>query len=205
MSNKLANASTLGYAGFAVTLWMVSMINAGWFNPSQQTLDIMLAAVLGGTVMGLAGMMEFSRGRTVDMLQFMAFAAFWWTWTLNAHAVANGAAATTSGFMGWFFLLWAVVAFYLWIASFHAGTGRMLFDLGLWLTMLALAIAGWSNAEGFRILGGYLGLITALIGGYVSAGELLNESYGHTILPVGGMHHDDAQVATPDVRHGMHA
>lgn len=29
--NKTANASTLGYAAFALTLWMASMIHAGWF------------------------------------------------------------------------------------------------------------------------------------------------------------------------------
>lgn len=76
MTDKTANASTLGYAGFALTLWMVSMLNAGWFGVAPAHMDMLLAFVFGGAVMALAGLMEFFRGRTIEMLMFLGFGAF---------------------------------------------------------------------------------------------------------------------------------
>lgn len=187
MSNRLANPSSLGFAGFAITLWMVSMINAGWFGTTTpHNMNLMLAFTFGGTAMALAGLMEYLRGRTLDMFLFLAFGAFWWAWALHSHGAATQAMpATAGGYVGWFFLVWAVVAFYIWIASFRDGTARLLFTLGLWLTFLALAIADWSAASGFTVLGGYLGLITAIIGGYISAADVINTSFERVILPTG--------------------
>jgi len=147
MNQKYANPSTLGYAGFAITLWMVSMINAGWFATSQpHNVDLMLAVTFGGTAMAIAGIMEFFRGRTLDMLLFVAFGAFWWAWALHANASTETAMPAAAGaYLGWFFLLWAIVAFYIWVASFRDGSARMLFTLGLWLSFLALAIADWTE------------------------------------------------------------
>lgn len=215
MNQKFANPSALGYAGFAITLWMVSMINAGWFgaNPSHN-MDLMLAVTFGGTAMAIAGLLEYFRGRTLDMLLFLSFGAFWWAWALHTHATGTAAMpATAGGYMGWFFVLWAVVAFYIWIASFRDGTARILFSLGLWLSMLALAVADWSGANGFTIVAGYLGLITAIIGGYISAADVINVSYERVILPTGESKNpftqtSDAEVARAqdhDITHPAHA
>jgi len=190
MTDKTANASTLGYAGFALTLWMVSMLNAGWFGAAPAHMDMLLAFTFGGAVMALAGLMEFFRGRTIEMLMFLGFSAFWWTWAMHAHASSSDMMRDNAGgYMGWYFLVWAVFAFWIWMGSMHAGTMRNLFMLGLWLSLLALAIADWSGSNGFTMLGGYLGLITALIGGYISAAETVNAGAGHTVLALGD-HHD---------------
>lgn len=187
MSNRLANPSSLGFAGFAITLWMVSMVNAGWFPATApQNMDLMLAFTFGGTAMALAGLMEYFRGRTLDMFLFLAFGAFWWAWALHARSAGTEAMpATGGGYEGWFFLLWAVVAFYMWVASFRDGTARVLFSLGLWLSFLALAIADWVSAPAFTVLGGYLGLITAIVGGYISAADVINTSFQRVVLPTG--------------------
>lgn len=189
MTEKYANASTLGYAGFALTLWMVSMLNAGWFGRSAGHMDLLMAIAFGGGAMGLAGLLEYFRGHTTHMLLFLGFGAFWCAWAVHAHDLGTAMMSPSAGGdMGWFFLVWAVFAFYIWLASMHVGVMRNLFALGLWLTLLALAIADWSGIVGFTILGGYLGLISALIGGYVSAAETINGSAGHDVLPIGAAH-----------------
>lgn len=43
--NKTANASTLGYAVFALTLWMASMIHAGWFAILGGDLGLVTALI----------------------------------------------------------------------------------------------------------------------------------------------------------------
>lgn len=181
--NKTANASTLGYAAFALTLWMVSMIHAGWFSPAERPADLMLAVSLGGSAMAIAGVLAWFRGHTTQMLLFLGFGAFWWAWALNAHATAG--AAPTAGYAGWYFVVWAVLAFGIWLASFREGAARMLFTLGLWLTLLALALGGWTRLDGFTIAGGYLGLASAVIAMYTVFADIINESRGHSVLPTG--------------------
>lgn len=198
-----ASSSAVGYAAFAVTLWMFSMINAGWFDASQQMLTIMLAVTLG-TAMALAGLLAWFRGRSHDMCLLLAFAAFWWSWALAAHVVDNGAIAPGHGYLGWYYMVWAVVAFFLWIAAFRAGTGRVLFDLVLWLSLLWLAIGAWSDVNGVTILGGYLGLITALLGFYLAAAEVVNSTFARAILPTGEQPYaaDPAAAAEFELRRG---
>lgn len=183
--NKTANASTLGYAAFALTLWMVSMIHAGWFGASEGSINLMLAVTLGGTAMAIAGILEYFRGRTADMLLFLGFGAFWWAWALNHHAIAGGGATPTAGYEAWYFIVWAVLAFGIWFADFREGTAKTLFTLGLWLTLLSLALAGWTGLGWFTTLGGYLGLITAVIAMYTAWADVINESRGHGVLPTG--------------------
>ena len=55
----------------------------------------------------------------------------------------------------------------------------------LTLTFYALAIGDATGNHGIVNVGGYLGLITALCAFYLAAAEILNESYGRTILPIG--------------------
>lgn len=188
--NRTANASTLGYAAFALTLWMVSMIHAGWFAPSERSIDLMLAVTLGGTAMGLAGILEYFRGRTADMLLFLGFGAFWWAWALNEHAIAGGAAGATMGYLGWYYIVWAVLAFGIWFADFKEGVAKSLFTLGLWLALLALALASWTQLGWLTVVGGYIGLVTALIGMYTAFADVINESRGHSVLPTG--EHEEA-------------
>lgn len=178
-------SSSLGYAGFSVTLWMFSMINAAWFDASQETLVMLLAVTIGGIAMALAGLLSFFRGRTHNMCLFLAFAAFWWSWALEVHTVNNGGIAPSSAFLGWYYLVFAVVAFSLWLSALRAGTGRMAFDLLLCLSLLALAISGWSGANWWRIVGGYLGLITAMVGFYLIAAAAINSTFRRTVLPTG--------------------
>lgn len=183
--NKTANASTLGYAAFALTLWMVSMIHAGWFGSAQGSINLMLAVTLGGTAMAIAGILEYFRGRTADMLLFLGFGAFWWAWALNHHAIAGGAAAPTASYEAWYYIVWAVLAFGIWFADFREGMAKTLFTLGLWLTLLALALGGWTGLGWFTTVGGYLGLISALIAMYTAWADVINESRGHGVLPTG--------------------
>lgn len=198
MTTQTANSSTLGYAAFALTLWMVSMLNAGWFGAAPAHMDVLLAFTFGGIMLALAGLMAFSQGRTAEMLLFLGFSAFWWTWAMHADANGTGAMPDTAGaYMGWYFVLWAVFAFWIWLGSMHAGTPRNLFALGLWLSLLSLAVADWSGVNGFSMLGGYLGLITALIGGYISAAETINAGAGRIVLDLGEPHpRDEAHAPT---------
>jgi succinate-acetate transporter protein len=176
-----ANASALGYGAFALTLWLNSMTPAAWFAPSDAGgLLPLLTSALGGCVLAIAGILQWQRGHVLDTLLFVAFAAYWWVATLYP----NGAPAT-AGWLGWYDMVWALLAFCVWIAALRDGVARMLFTLGLCLSLFTAALAQWAHLDALTILGGYLGLVTAVVGISIAAAEAVNETRGHTVLPLG--------------------
>ena len=72
-------------------------------------------------------------------------------------------------YIGWYAIIWAVCFFYVWLAALKVDLLRMLFLLGLWLTLLALALNFWGVGRVLVEIGGYLGLTTSIIAFLVSA------------------------------------
>lgn len=184
--HKPADAAALGYGAFALTLWLTSMAPAGWFDqPSGNLLIPLLVAALGGCVLAIAGVMQWIRGQALDTLLFLAFAAYWWIHALAQHALSMGAAATApSGFLGWYDALWALLALCAFIAACRSDSARMLFCLGLGLSLFAHALAHWMHFDPLGVLSGYLGLVTAVVGIYISAATLINAVHEHAVLPL---------------------
>lgn len=182
-----ANISPLGYGAFALTLWLASMSPAGWFTwPAGGVLPALSMAVLGGCALGVAGALQWARGRALDATLFLSFAAYWWIAALAHHALAVGdTLPASSAFLGWYNLAWTLLALCVWLAAYRGGAARMLFTLGLWLSLLAYALACWLGFDALTVLGGYLGLVTAVVGLYIAAAELLNTTHNHTVLPLG--------------------
>ncbi len=189
MMNTTANASTLGYAAFALSLWMTGMIQAGWFAASDASLGLLTGVVLGGVVMAIAGCMQYLRGHALDASLFLSFAGFWWIAWLSMH---GGLHAQSAAMRGWYEIVWAFLAFCFWLAARKEGTARMLFALGLCLLLLAWALAQWLHLDALTILGGYLALVTSIVGIYIAAAELINETHGHAVLPL-GENNDDSR------------
>lgn len=184
--NKTANLSALGYSAFAVTLWLASMVPAGWFGADASAILLRpLTIVLGGCVLAVAGILKSLRANSLDTVLFLTFAAYWWVAGLAQHSMAAGFLAPTPGWLGWYYMVWAVLVFCIWIAATKDGVSRMLFTLGLCLSLLAYALAAWIQLEALTVLGGYLGLVTAVVGIYVAAAEMVNELSGHIVLPLG--------------------
>ena len=181
MEGKLSNPGPLGLAGFAFTTWMLSMINAGWFTASSLGMVIALAMAYGGTAQMVAGVLEYRRGNTFGTVAFFSYGAFWWSFALFAHYFGTG---VPPAFVGWYLFVWGIFTFYMWIATFRANMALQLVFLALWLTFVLLAIGSW-GVSGFGTIGGYVGLITAILAFYLSAAEVINEAFGRSVLPVG--------------------
>src|SRR5271169_6701538 len=112
---KLANPAPLGLSGFALTTWMLSMVNAGWFTGASVPLVLVSAFAFGGTAQFAAGLLEMPRGNTFGFVAFCSYGAFWWGFALF---VLFFSAKVAPGFVGWWLVSWGVFTFYMWIASF---------------------------------------------------------------------------------------
>ena len=182
METKLANPAPLGLIGFASTTWLLSMVNAGWYDEKSLSLVLSMALVFGGIVQAVAGVLSYFRGNTFATLAFLSYGAFWISLVTFIKFFGGGAPAS---FVGWYLFVWGVFSFYMWIATFRHNMALQLVFLALWITFLLLAVGDWFGVGVSHTAGGYLGLVTALLAAYLSAAELLNGEYGRTVLPIG--------------------
>src|SRR5581483_2842634 len=104
-----ANPAPLGLAAFALTTFVLSASNAGWFAGGT-TVVLGLAFFYGGLAQLLAGMWEFRAGNTFGAAAFASYGAFWlaFAWTVQNKEIPNGTA------LGFFLLGWGIFTF-LWL------------------------------------------------------------------------------------------
>lgn len=179
---KLANPAPLGLSGFALTTWMLSLVNAGFFGASSVPLVLATAFAFGGTAQFAAGLMEMPRGNTFGFVAFCSYGAFWWTFALFVQFFA---ASVPPAFVGWWLAMWGLFSFFMWIGTLALNRALQAIFLALWITFLLLAAADLFAMPMAKHLGGYLGLVTAALAFYLAAAEIINETHGRTVLPVG--------------------
>ncbi|WP_079419863.1 acetate uptake transporter [Thiomonas intermedia] len=178
---KAINPAPLGLSGFALTTWLLSMVNAGWFPGADVPMVLAAAFAFGGTAQFVAGVMEAVVGNGFGFVAFCGYGAFWWSFALFVDFFAKGVGGP---FVGWYLLLWGVFTTYLWIATWKKGRALMLVFTALVPTFFLLAAGAITGNGGLSIFGGYLGLITAALAFYLAAAEIINEAWGRVVLPV---------------------
>jgi succinate-acetate transporter protein len=179
---KLANPAPLGLFGFALTTWLLSMVNAGLLPPTSVPLVLAMAFAFGGTAQFCAGLMEMVKGNTFGFVAFCSYGAFWWSFALFVEFFAAG---VTGPAVGWYLLIWGLFTFVMWIGTFALNRALFLIFLALWPTFVLLALKDLLGVPVLGMLGGYGGLITAILAFYLGAAEVINEAHGKPVLPIG--------------------
>jgi succinate-acetate transporter protein len=193
-----ADPAPLGLAAFALTTFVFSLVNAGFIqqgpDPSQQIVNLFLplALIYGGLAQFVAGILEFRTGNTFGVAGFGSYGAFWISLGVMNLMARQGIIAETrlAEAQGWFFLGWAIFTAIMLIATFGLNVGLIVTFALLLLTFILLTIGdlqGGHEGPGriWVIIGGYVGIITAIAAWYVAAADVINDTFGRTVLPVG--------------------
>ena len=195
---QVADPAPLGLAAFALTTFIFSLANAGIIvqgsDPSQQIVNLYLPLALfyGGLAQLIAGVFEFRTGNTFALTGFVSYGAFWIALaTMNIFARQfEIAPSRLAEAQGWFFLGWAIFTAIMLIAAFGTNAGLITTFVLLLATFVLLAagdlLGGPEKAPGIIHLGGYVGIATAIAAWYVAAADVINDTFGRTVLPVGG-------------------
>ena len=179
---KLANPAPLGLFGFALTTWLLSMVNAGFLAGAAVPLVLAMAFAYGGTAQFAAGLMEMAKGNTFGFVAFCSYGAFWWSFALFVKFFGDGVPGDA---VGWYLIVWGVFTFAMWIGTFALNRALFLIFLALWITFFLLGLAPLTGHASLTVYGGYGGLLTALFAAYLGAAEIINEAHGKTVLPIG--------------------
>jgi len=135
----------------------------------------------------LAGMWEFRNGNVFGATAFSTYGGFWiglglWALLVAPHAASPLAANKD---LGWILLSFAIFNTYMLIASTQVNAAVFGVFLTLELTEIFLFIGGFGGNANITKIGGYLGVLTALVAWYTSAAGVLNGMSGRAVAPVG--------------------
>jgi uncharacterized protein len=181
----IANPAALGLAGFGLTTFVLSTHNAGW---APDLTWVGLAFFYGGLAQFCAGMWEFKTGNTFGATAFSSYGAFWLALATFVMLVLFGKvpAADVLKDQGWFVLSFAIFNTYMLVWSSRVNMSVFLVFLTLEITEILLFLGAFSGNTGLVTLGGYVGVITAIVAWYASAAVVANSMRATRILPVGG-------------------
>lgn len=181
MQHHTFNPGPLGLSGFALTTWLLSMINAGFFSIQNEPMVLACAFAFGGMAQFIAGLMEGKEGNSFGFVAFCGYGAFWLSFSLFIQYFSNG---VEPFFVGWYLALWGLFTFYLWVATWKKNKTLMLLFGFLFITFIFLSAKDFLAMPIMGVIGGYFGLLTATIAFYLAAAEIINESWGRRVLPI---------------------
>jgi uncharacterized protein len=200
----IADPGPLGLAAFALTTFLLSAMNAGWMTHATGRAWLGFALAYGGLAQLLAAAWEFRNRNVIGATGFGTFGAFWiglsfWILLVVNPAVAAirpaTAAATVTSInhdLGWILLGFAIFTTYATILILQTNTALFITFFILWVTLIVLCIGSFNAGAALPLaptttikIGGYLGVLTALVAWYTSAADFSTGMGGKLRFPVG--------------------
>ena len=126
-------------------------------------------------------MWEFRRGNVFASTAFSSYGAFW----IGLFVWIRVAPAATGHDLGWILLSFAIFNTYMLLMATQVNLAVFGVFLTLELTEIFLAIGNFTSSIGLAQVGGYLGIVTALVAWYTSAAGVSAGIGGRILLPVG--------------------
>jgi succinate-acetate transporter protein len=182
---KIANPAPLGLAGFALTTFILSLVNAGILSTSHVGIVIGLAVAYGGIAQFAAGMWEFRTGNTFGATAFTSFGAFWISFAVLLIGIGitkDNAPDNTA--VGYYLLAWGIFTGLMMLGSFRTNLATALVFILLFVTFIVLAIGNLQNNTNIIAIGGFTGLATAVVAWYTALAGVLAHTFGRQVLPV---------------------
>jgi len=179
------NSAPLGLAAFAVTTFMLSMINAKLMPAEITPVVFGVALMYGGVAQLIAGVIQFRTGNTFTGVLFSTFGAFWLSLFAIVQFFFKDIPAAQQGHaLGLFLYGFGIFTVWIAAASFRTNVVVVVALAGLAATLFVLG-AGNYYGSGLTVeAGGYMGLGVAALAAYLSCAELCEASYHRAILPL---------------------
>lgn len=196
---KFGNPGPLGLSAFALTTFVLSLVNLQTRGVKHPNIVTGLAFGYGGLVQLLAGMWEFAVGNTFGATALSSYGGFWISYAIIITAGGQSygieaAYATESEFqnaIGFYLSGWFIFTFILTIFVLKAHLAFFLLFFFLTITFLLLAIghfiltAAGEPTTSIIQAGGVFGIITAFVAWYNAMAQLSEKSNSFFEYPVG--------------------
>ncbi|KAF2279370.1 glyoxylate pathway regulator [Westerdykella ornata] len=195
---KFANPAPLGLSAFALTTFVLSLINVGARGIHHPNLVVALAFGYGGLVQLLAGMWEMAVGNTFGATALSSYGGFWLAFAIiltpggfnivGALENEGGAPAFLNSF-GLFLMGWWIFTTLLLVCTLRSTIAFFGLFFTLDLAFLLLGI-GYLRHDGTAPnsacikAGGYFGLFAAFLAWYNALAGIADNSNSFFVIPV---------------------
>lgn len=203
---KFANPAPLGLSAFALTTFVLSLINLKTRGVSEPNIVVALAFGYGGLVQLLAGMWEMAVGNTFGATALSSYGGFWLSLAIvltpggfeivSNYAVKNAAGDPTghgaddfNNAFGFFLLGWFIFTTILLICTLRSTVAFFMLFFTLDLAFLMLTIGHFKSVGGvvnihFNKAGGVFGLLAAFLAWYNALAGIADDSNSFFVIPV---------------------
>ncbi|APA06978.1 hypothetical protein SS1G_04344 [Sclerotinia sclerotiorum 1980 UF-70] len=192
---KFANPAPLGLSAFALTTFVLSLVNVGTAGVSSPNIVISLAFGYGGLVQLLAGMWEMAVGNTFGATALSSFGGFWISLAILLTPGGFEIASSYSDYdfnqaFGFFLMGWFIFTTILLVCTLRSTVAFFLLFFFLDLAFLMLGVghlrcnAAGAPLSGAIKAGGYFGLFAAFMAWYNALAGLADDSNSFFVIPV---------------------
>ncbi len=179
------NSAPLALAAFAVTTFMLSMVNGDLVNAAVLPVVFGVALMFGGITQLIAGVIQLRVGNTFGGVLFSSFGAFWMSlFAIVTYFLKSVPPAQVGHALGLYLFAFGILTVWMWLASFRTNLVVVIALFLLIATFFILGAGNYDATTGLVHAGGYLGLVVAALAGYLSCAEVCEASYGRWVLPV---------------------
>lgn len=185
-NTKLANPAPLGLMGFGMTTILLNLHNAGF---SPWTVLFWRWGFLRRYRANFAGLLEYKKGNTFGLTAFTSYGSFWLTLVAILLMPKMGLTdAPDAQLLGAYLGLWGVFTLFMFFGTLKAARALQFVFLSLTVLFALLAVGNITGNEAIIHIAGWVGLVCGASAIYLAMGEVLNEQFGRTILPIGEAH-----------------
>lgn len=179
-----ANPAPLGLMGFGMTTILLNIHNAGFFPLDAMILS--MGIFYGGMAQVIAGIMEFKKNNTFGTTAFTSYGFFWLALVaLNILPATGLTEAAGSLSMAAFLFMWGLFTFFMFIATLRISKALQVVFGSLTVLFFLLAIGNFTGSTMILTIAGYEGIICGFTAIYAAMAQVINETYGKTVLPMG--------------------
>jgi succinate-acetate transporter protein len=194
----VANPAPLGLSAFALTTFVLSASNAqfifGTPPPGTGAIVIGLAIFYGGIVQLVAGIQEFRNNNTFGATAFCSYGGFWLALGFTLMPLFGGKnlvdliGTDAAKGVGVFLLGWTIFTGLMFLGTLRSNLALIGVFFFLFLAFLALTIGWLAGSPGPNLtwinIGGWIGIITALVAWYTAVAGVLASTKSAFQLPV---------------------
>lgn len=189
-THRFANPAPLGLSAFALTTFVLSMVNAGAMGVHIPNVVVGLAAFYGGLVQLVAGVWEIALENTFGGTALSSFGGFWMSFStlyipfFNISESYKDHPEQFSSAVGFFLLGWAIFTAGMTLCTMKSTVAFFSLFFLLTITFLLLSIGSFTQKTGVTKAGGVLGVVVAFIAWYDAfAGLATKENSYVTVRP----------------------
>ena len=183
LQDETANPAPLGLLGFGMATVLLNLHNAGVYDLGSMILA--MGIFYGGLAQIIAGIMEWRKNNTFGATAFTSYGLFWLSLVgLLVMPKLGWTAEPSTNAMVAYLVMWGVFTLFMFIGTLRMNRALQFVFASLALLFFLLA---WANATGdpnLTMIAGIEGIICGFSAIYTAMGQVLNEVYQRTLLPL---------------------